>query len=57
MGFDFELLQPPDNAFGTLQLDGTWNGMINELIKDVCEIHYNILLNFLSIVNFKIISD
>ena len=37
MGFDFELLQPPDNAFGTLQLDGTWNGMINELIKDVCE--------------------
>ena len=42
MGFDFEMIQPPDNAFGTLQTDGTWDGMINELIKDVRNTYYQL---------------
>ena len=35
MGFDFELYEPPDGAYGTMQNDGSWNGMVNELIQDV----------------------
>ena len=35
MGFDFELYEPPDGAYGTMQNDGSWDGMVNELIMDV----------------------
>ncbi len=35
MGFQFTLSEPPDGMYGSMQADGTWNGMIDELKKDV----------------------
>lgn len=35
MQFEFQLLEPPDGSYGTMQDNGSWNGMINELIQDV----------------------
>jgi len=33
--FEFTLLEQEDGAYGTMQANNTWNGMINELIQDV----------------------
>ena len=35
MSFEFTLMEPVDGAYGTMQPDGSWNGMIRELIDDV----------------------
>ena len=35
MGTSYELYQTPDNSFGTLRNDFTWDGMINELLQGV----------------------
>ena len=35
MGFDFELYEPDDESYGSMQEDGTWNGMVQDLIKEV----------------------
>ena len=35
MGADYELYQVPDNNFGSLRSDRTWDGMINELLQGV----------------------
>ena len=29
MNFTYTLIQPPDGAYGSIQSDGSWNGMIN----------------------------
>ena len=34
-GFEFSLVEPPDKAYGTMQADGSWDGMVRELIDDV----------------------
>ena len=31
MNFTYELKKSPDNQYGALKPDGTWNGMIREL--------------------------
>lgn len=36
MNFKYEIYEAPDGRYGNLNDDGTWNGMINELIKGVC---------------------
>ena len=28
-------MEPPDDAYGTMQSDGTWNGIVNEILQDV----------------------
>ncbi|KAK2171502.1 hypothetical protein NP493_1059g00000 [Ridgeia piscesae] len=38
MKFDFTLLEPPDQKYGAMSPDGTWDGMINELIYDRADI-------------------
>ena len=35
MQFEFTLLEPADNLYGTMQPNNSWNGMINELVLDV----------------------
>ena len=37
MKFDFTLVEPPDGMYGAMQADGSWNGMVNELIQDVSD--------------------
>ena len=39
MNFDFVVSEPPDGAYGTMQADGSWNGMVKELIEDVRDLH------------------
>ena len=36
-GFQYDLHLVKDNKYGALQEDGTWNGMIGELIDGVSE--------------------
>ena len=38
MDFEFTLMEPPDDAYGTMQSDGTWNGIVNEILQDVSNI-------------------
>ncbi len=33
--FEFELVEPPDGKYGSMADDGSWDGMILELMKDV----------------------
>ena len=33
--FDYDIKEPTDGLYGSMQADGSWNGMINMLIKDV----------------------
>ena len=35
MNFNFVVFEPPDGMYGTMQVDGSWNGMVKELIEDV----------------------
>ena len=53
MNFTFEVRKPPDGNYGALKPDGTWTGMIGELIihnadigimglKDFSDLFYNI---------------
>ena len=38
MNFTYTLIQPPDGAWGAIQPDGSWNGMINLLEKQEIDI-------------------
>ena len=35
LGFNFELYLVPDGKFGSKNTDGTWNGMIGEVLAQV----------------------
>ncbi len=35
MNFDFEIVEPADGAYGSMKDDGSWDGMVNDLIHDV----------------------
>ena len=35
LDFEFTMTEPPDGIYGTLQENGSWNGMISELQEDV----------------------
>lgn len=35
MNFNFTLYEVSDNSYGTIQENGTWNGMVNDLIQNV----------------------
>ena len=35
--FTFEINPSPDGFFGAKTANGTWNGMIGELVNEVCE--------------------
>ncbi len=37
--FEFELVEPPDGKYGSMADDGSWDGMILELMKDVSSEH------------------
>ena len=44
LNLTYALSTPPDMQFGSLNSDGTWTGMINELIHkraDIGEIYYH----------------
>lgn len=34
MNFTFKVVASPDSKFGAIQPDGSWNGMIGELLLD-----------------------
>lgn len=38
LGFEYEIHEAPDNEFGTMKEDATWNGMIKELIEKRADI-------------------
>ena len=38
LNFTYTLKPPPDNKWGSLQSNGQWNGMINELIQERIDI-------------------
>ena len=46
VGFTYDICLVPDEAYGEQLPNGTWNGMIGELVKGVCVV--SILLNLLS---------
>ena len=33
--FDMEILEPSDELYGSMQENGSWTGMVNDLIHDV----------------------
>ena len=37
MNFTYTYVPPPDNAWGSLQKDGSWNGMVNLVLKEVVD--------------------
>ena len=49
LNFDFVLTEPPDGKYGSMQANGSWDGMINELYNDVTKLLYRI---YCSISNF-----
>jgi hypothetical protein len=38
LDFDYEVYEVPDGSYGSRNKDGSWNGMINELIQGVSTI-------------------
>ena len=38
MNFTYTLTKPPDGAWGSIQPDGSWNGMVNMLAKQDIDI-------------------
>ena len=38
MNFTYQVTKPPDNKWGTLTKDGSWNGLVNELINKRADI-------------------
>ena len=38
MNFTYTLTKPPDGAWGSIQPDGSWNGMVNLLAKQEIDI-------------------
>ena len=38
MNFSYTLKLPPDNSWGGLQENGSWNGMMNLLINEIVDI-------------------
>ena len=38
--FTFEIYTVPDGLYGAETINGTWNGMIGELISEVCRCQY-----------------
>ena len=39
-GFEYTIYVTPDNVIGAMRDDGTWNGVINELIQKVSDTYY-----------------
>ena len=44
--FTFEVYESPDGKYGAETKNGTWNGMIGELVKQVCNVPSLLLLLF-----------
>ena len=45
LNFTYKYVPPPDNAWGSLQNDGTWNGMVGLVQKEIvdfCKFFYNL---------------
>ena len=40
MNFTIQYTRPPDNAWGALNKDGTWNGLIGQLQDQITDIRY-----------------
>ena len=55
MNFEFELREPQDGAYGTMQIDGSWNGMIRELIDDVSQQIMHVFCKFQIILSAFVI--
>ena len=54
MHFDYKIYEPEDGAYGTMQEDGSWNGMVNELIQDVGWQHnYNNVMGTFAVILSK----
>lgn len=46
--FAYEIYPSPDGLYGTKTKNGTWNGMIGELVSKVCKYRYVALFVFTS---------
>jgi len=42
--FEYELYEPPDKSYGSVNEHGVWNGMIQELIVGVCNASTDIMI-------------
>lgn len=38
--FSYEIYEVPDGKYGGLTDNGTWNGMVGELVRGVCEVAF-----------------
>ena len=38
MNFTYMYVPPPDNAWGSLQEDGSWNGMVSLVQKEIVDL-------------------
>ena len=38
LNFTYSAREPPDNQYGAIRADGTWNGMVGELATDNADI-------------------
>jgi hypothetical protein len=45
MNFTYTLIKPLDGQYGSIQQDGTWNGMINLLANEEIDISMDLALN------------
>ena len=45
LNFTYKYIPPPDGAWGVLQEDGTWNGMINLIQKEEVDFGEHIMIN------------
>ena len=50
MNFTYTLREPVDGAWGSLQDDGTWNGMVRHLQDHVADIGKRITIVFINTV-------
>jgi len=55
--FAFMIVEPPDGVYGSLQQDGSWTGMVNELLEDRADIiaaPFSIMAERENVVDFTV---
>ena len=56
MNFTYTLIKPPDGQYGSIQPDGTWNGMIDLLANEENDNYTELALNVLitNVISFAV---
>ena len=40
--FTYEIYVVPDGKYGGITDNGTWNGLVGELVRRVCDMHFSL---------------